>query len=315
MYLGQQGVATILIGAHQGLIGCADEHPRGRQLSGRRGDSAALLRGAGRSAAGDFRDEEARQQPRADAFASSASSSGRIQRRRNPARTSAASSPACRSTKAHPAPRSRCRRHERDRKDRPPGIAGCSCWRATSKDAAITQSLLAPGRHRGRDRARVSMQLAARAPARRRRHADARRRASPAAMATLQRHPRRAAGLVRFAGADPDPPRRRLGGARARRCARSATSPLLECPVRVATLLSAVRTALRARDRQYQIRGHLADRARAEESLRQRRSAEGRVPGHARPRAAQSAGAGADRPAAAEDRRAATMPRRAGRSR
>jgi signal transduction histidine kinase/CheY-like chemotaxis protein len=43
---------------------------------------------------------------------------------------------------------------------------------------------------------------------------------------------------------------------------------LLERPIRKATLLSAVRTALRARDRQYQIRGHLADRARAEESLR-----------------------------------------------
>jgi signal transduction histidine kinase/CheY-like chemotaxis protein len=44
---------------------------------------------------------------------------------------------------------------------------------------------------------------------------------------------------------------------------------VLECPLRVPTLLSAVRTALRARDRQYQIRGHLAERARAEESLRE----------------------------------------------
>jgi signal transduction histidine kinase len=43
---------------------------------------------------------------------------------------------------------------------------------------------------------------------------------------------------------------------------------LLERPLRVATLLSAVRTAIRARDRQYQIRGHLIERARAEESLR-----------------------------------------------
>ena len=43
---------------------------------------------------------------------------------------------------------------------------------------------------------------------------------------------------------------------------------LLERPVRGATLLSAVRTAIRSRERQYQIRGHLADRARAEESLR-----------------------------------------------
>jgi signal transduction histidine kinase/CheY-like chemotaxis protein len=43
---------------------------------------------------------------------------------------------------------------------------------------------------------------------------------------------------------------------------------LLERPLRVATLLSAVRTAIRARDRQYQIRGHLEERARAEEALR-----------------------------------------------
>ena len=43
---------------------------------------------------------------------------------------------------------------------------------------------------------------------------------------------------------------------------------LLERPVRVATLVTAVRAAIRARDRQYQIRQHLAERARAEESLR-----------------------------------------------
>jgi signal transduction histidine kinase/ActR/RegA family two-component response regulator len=43
---------------------------------------------------------------------------------------------------------------------------------------------------------------------------------------------------------------------------------LLERPIRVATLMSAVRTALRARERQYQIRGHLADRLRVEASLR-----------------------------------------------
>lgn len=44
---------------------------------------------------------------------------------------------------------------------------------------------------------------------------------------------------------------------------------LLERPLRVATLVSAVRTALRARQRQYEIRRHLADRARTEELLRQ----------------------------------------------
>jgi two-component system, sensor histidine kinase len=43
---------------------------------------------------------------------------------------------------------------------------------------------------------------------------------------------------------------------------------LLERPVRIATLLSAVKTAMRARERQYQIRGYLVERAAAEESLR-----------------------------------------------
>ncbi len=43
---------------------------------------------------------------------------------------------------------------------------------------------------------------------------------------------------------------------------------LLERPVRIATLVSAVRTALRARERQYQIREHLAERQRTELSLR-----------------------------------------------
>jgi len=43
---------------------------------------------------------------------------------------------------------------------------------------------------------------------------------------------------------------------------------LLERPVRVGTLVTAVRTAVRARERQYQIRGHLTDRAEAEAALR-----------------------------------------------
>jgi FixJ family two-component response regulator len=43
---------------------------------------------------------------------------------------------------------------------------------------------------------------------------------------------------------------------------------LLERPVRVSTLTSAVRSALRARDRQYQIREYLAERTRAEDALR-----------------------------------------------
>src|SRR4029450_4115639 len=44
---------------------------------------------------------------------------------------------------------------------------------------------------------------------------------------------------------------------------------LLERPLQVATLVSAIRTALRARERQYQIRAHLAERAKALETLRE----------------------------------------------
>jgi signal transduction histidine kinase/ActR/RegA family two-component response regulator len=43
---------------------------------------------------------------------------------------------------------------------------------------------------------------------------------------------------------------------------------VLERPTRVAALVSAIRTALRARQRQYQIRDHLAERERAERALR-----------------------------------------------
>src|SRR5262245_15529698 len=43
---------------------------------------------------------------------------------------------------------------------------------------------------------------------------------------------------------------------------------LIERPVRVATLLSAVRSAMRARQRQYQIRGHLEERTHIEDTLR-----------------------------------------------
>jgi signal transduction histidine kinase/ActR/RegA family two-component response regulator len=43
---------------------------------------------------------------------------------------------------------------------------------------------------------------------------------------------------------------------------------LLERPVRLTTLVTAIRTALRARDRQYQMRQHLQERLRAEDALR-----------------------------------------------
>src|SRR5205809_1046101 len=44
---------------------------------------------------------------------------------------------------------------------------------------------------------------------------------------------------------------------------------LLERPVRPATLVSAVRAALKARERQYQIRSHLAERELTEQGLRE----------------------------------------------
>jgi signal transduction histidine kinase/ActR/RegA family two-component response regulator len=43
---------------------------------------------------------------------------------------------------------------------------------------------------------------------------------------------------------------------------------LLERPLRITTLVTAIRTAVRARERQYQIRGYLAESARAEYALR-----------------------------------------------
>lgn len=43
---------------------------------------------------------------------------------------------------------------------------------------------------------------------------------------------------------------------------------LLERPVRVGTLVSSIRTAVRARERQYQIRGHLTDSIRTQQALK-----------------------------------------------
>ena len=67
MYLSQKGVATILIGAHQGLDRRPDDDAGGRHLPRRRRHPAALLREQGGGPAGHLGDEEARQQARADA--------------------------------------------------------------------------------------------------------------------------------------------------------------------------------------------------------------------------------------------------------
>lgn len=47
----------------------------------------------------------------------------------------------------------------------------------------------------------------------------------------------------------------------------SVMSTILEGPMRVATMISAVQSALRARDREYQIREHLAEHERSEAKL------------------------------------------------
>ena len=65
-YLGQAGVATILIGAHQGLIGSQMHAPVDASYLA---DAVILLRyfeSEGRSAAGDLGGEEARRRARAD---------------------------------------------------------------------------------------------------------------------------------------------------------------------------------------------------------------------------------------------------------
>lgn len=53
-----------------------------------------------------------------------------------------------------------------------------------------------------------------------------------------------------------------------RACTSMGNVTLLERPIRSATLLSAVQTAVRARMRQYEIRDHLEERKRSEEELR-----------------------------------------------
>ena len=65
-YLGQAGVATILIGAHHGLIGSQMISAGRRQLPGRRRHPDALLRDQGRGPPGDLGRQEARRRARAD---------------------------------------------------------------------------------------------------------------------------------------------------------------------------------------------------------------------------------------------------------
>ena len=74
-----------------------------------------------------------------------------------------------------------------------------------------------------------------------------------------------------------------VAGLQAIATARRLGVTLLERPLRVTTLVSAVRSAVRARQRQYQIRGHLAERARDRGVPPHRRPAQGRIPRDARP--------------------------------
>ncbi len=99
MYLAQQGVATLLIGAHHGMIGSQMHTPVDASYLA---DAVILLRyfeAQGRSAAGDLGGQETRRHARAH--------HPRVRHARGPdsasarrCANSAASSPACRSTKA-----------------------------------------------------------------------------------------------------------------------------------------------------------------------------------------------------------------------
>ena len=64
MYLGQRSVATILIGAHQGLIGSQMNTPVDASYLADAVILHALFRSQGRSPPGHFGDEETRQQAR-----------------------------------------------------------------------------------------------------------------------------------------------------------------------------------------------------------------------------------------------------------
>ena len=75
---------------------------------------------------------------------------------------------------------------------------------------------------------------------------------------------------------------------------------LIERPMRITVLVSAVRAALRARQRQYQIRSHIAERERIEEALRETDRRKDEFLATLGARAAQSARADPQHPAHAE---------------
>ena len=124
--------------------------------------------------------------------------------------------------------------------------------------------------------------------------------------AVLARGPLEAAALVRSPGAGAD-----AGPARIRRSVDEAVRTLgnvtlLERPMRVSALLSAVRDGVRARERQVQIRGHMARARRTEESLRVADQRKDEFLATLGARAAQSARADPDGAAPAQARRACT---------
>ena len=305
MYLGQQGVATILIGAHQGLIGSADDTPGRRQLSRRRRDPAALLRSQGRGAAGDLGHEEARRASTSARSASSGSTAGGIDVGAAAARVPrrADRRAGLRGSAAATTGQGASVIADRNRRDRRRAVPA----RRPRKDAATTQAMLSPMRDHGSRSA--GLRRAARELRRRRRRA-------PACPRRRRRPQQRARSTTLLAAQPPwsdlpvlrpDAPGRGL-----RRVGRSGAH---------ARQRDAARAA-RARGDARERRPHGAPRARAAVPdpraprraragrgvAAARRPAQGRVPRHARPRAAQSAGAAADRPAAAEGGRRCTIP-------
>ena len=138
---------------------------------------------------------------------------------------------------------------------------------------------------------------------RRRRPCCSPRRRSPAASAELLACPRRTAAVVGPADSRADASGRGLRATRRTPCGCSATSrsSSVRCRWRRWSARSAPRFA----------RANVSTRfaliwPSARESSRHcaTQTAQGRVPGHARPRAAQSAGAAAHQPAAAQEERA-----------
>ena len=298
MYLGQKGVATILIGAHQGLIGAQMDTPVDASYLA---DAVILLRyfehrGEVRQAISVMKKRGSQHERTLREFRLDA---GRHHRRRAAARVPRRADR--RADLRRPDDAGEAGQRPRVTDDRSAAIGGCCSWRrprrtrrrprrcwrrsasASTSAGRSTQLLEEVERGRRRDPA-----------ARRGGLAVAQRGAADACSRRSRRGP--------TCRCCPDAPGRRLGrverrgaDARQRHAARAAGA--------------AGDAGERGADRAPRARAAVPDprapgRARPRRGVAApRRPAQGRVPGHAGTRAAQSAGAAADRAAPAEDGR------------